>query len=86
MNVQEYLQATKTTTHRLSLLARVSYMHLREHVKTGRPLGLDVAKRLEKGTGGLIRAAHVLGLDGGETAEAVDLRSQSARGTPKSAA
>lgn len=73
MNVREYLTATGSNAHALSQEARCKYQILLDHINHGKPIGPAVAKKLEAGTGGLIKAAHVLGLDAGETPEALAL-------------
>lgn len=73
MKVQQYLEVTGTTIQRLCIDSSVSYNRVHKHVRHGAPLGLDVAQKLEMGTGGLIKAAHVLGLSDEETPEALEL-------------
>lgn len=72
MDVNRYLTVTGETAHSLAQRSRCSYPVVLA-AKAGKATGLDVARKLEQATDGLIRAAHVLQLDGSETPAAVDL-------------
>ncbi len=61
MTVAEFLKATEMSLHALSQGAGVSYTTLHPHVRHGKPLGLDAAKKLEAYDPRL-NAAEILGL------------------------
>jgi hypothetical protein len=73
MDVRQYIEATGSNAHALSQSARCKYQIILNHLNRGSPIGPAVAKKLEASTGGLIKAAHVLGLDSDETPEALEL-------------
>ena len=62
MTVGAYLNRHGTSILALAKLSGVSYQTLHPHVRHGRQLGLQAAKKLEAATGGEITAAEVLGL------------------------
>ncbi len=62
MTIAEYLEATETNLHQLSLLAGIAYGTLHRHVKHGGRLSVATAKKLETATQGRISAAAVLGV------------------------
>lgn len=73
MDVRQYLKVTGSNPHALSQIARCKREIIGDHLNQGKDIGLKVARKLEASTGGLIRAAHVLGLTSEETPEALAL-------------
>lgn len=73
MNVIEYLAAHKKddlSLHALCLKIQVAYSTLHSHVKHGKPVSVDTAKKLETWSKGpdapgepYMKAADILGLD-----------------------
>lgn len=61
MTVAEYLKATGLSIHALSMGSGISYTTLHPHVRHGRDLSVETAKKLEE-FDSRMNAAEILGL------------------------
>lgn len=62
MNVAEYLKAKGMSINALARETGIAYTTLHPHIRHGKELSVETARRLEEWSGGEMNAAEILGL------------------------